>query len=69
MPDNGAQTGLEVMRANHGLDLRASAAPRMSPSSFPAHGDHADSPSYPNKPSLGLLLHLSALNAQKSEKS
>ncbi|EIW52534.1 uncharacterized protein TRAVEDRAFT_52978 [Trametes versicolor FP-101664 SS1] len=28
----------------------------MTPPSFPAHGDHADSPSYPNKPSPGLTL-------------
>lgn len=43
----------------------------MSPSSFPAHGDHADTPSQPNRSSSGLTLvlpPLSALKAQKSKK-
>ncbi|OJT09186.1 Bromodomain-containing protein 9 [Trametes pubescens] len=43
----------------------------MSPSSFPAHGDHADTPNHPNRSSSGLTLvlpPLSALKAQKSKK-
>lgn len=43
----------------------------MSPSSFPTHGDHADTPSQPNRSSSGLTLvlpPLSALKAQKSKK-
>ncbi|KAI8977731.1 hypothetical protein BD414DRAFT_524360 [Trametes punicea] len=41
----------------------------MSPSSFPAHDDHADSPGYATKSSSGLTLVLPPLSAIKAQKS